>query len=64
MVDISDEAPLPVHEMAAIGGATYPPSPEPLDNPWQGQVDLSLARSLGFRPRVAIVPQARREGRL
>ena len=64
VVNLSDEAPLTVHEMAEIVGASAQPSREPLDNPWQGQVDASLARSLGFRPRLATVHQAAREGRL
>ena len=37
------------------------PSSEPLSDPWMGHVDVSLARSLGFRPTVPTVYDAQRE---
>jgi hypothetical protein len=50
-----------VYELAAIAGEPMEPSSEPLTNPWMGHVDVSLARSLGFRPTVPTVRQAQRE---
>lgn len=64
VVNIADDAPLTVYEVAEIVGSTYEQSSEPLTDPWQGHVDVSLARSLGFQPKVATVYQAQREGRL
>lgn len=63
-VDVADEAPTTVYEMSAIAGVDYPPSAEPLTNPWRGQVDTTLARSLGFRAVVASIHEAARAGRL
>lgn len=62
VVNIVDEAPLTVHEIASIVGAPYGDSAAPLANPWAGHMDGSLARELGFRPIVASVYQAEREG--
>jgi len=64
IVNITDEAPPTVHEMAQIVGESYPPSAEPLTNPWRLHVDGSLARSLGFQPRIRTVYQAVQENRL
>ena len=50
--------------MFGLVGAAVEPSAEPLTNPWFGQMDASLARSLGFRPTVPTVYQAGREGLL
>jgi UDP-glucose 4-epimerase len=62
VVNIVDEAPTSVYEIASIVGASYGPSAAPLSNPWMGQLDGSLARSLGFRATVPTVYQAQREG--
>lgn len=64
IVNVAGDAPVSVYEMAQIGGGDYEPSSEPLANPWRGQVDSSLARSLGFRPQVLTVYQASRENKL
>lgn len=64
IVNIADEAPLTIYEIAQIVGYTYEPSAEPLTNPWKGHMDVALARSLGFQPKVPTVYQAIREGRL
>lgn len=64
VVNFADEAPATVYEMAAISGYEYPPSAEPLINPWRGQVDVSLARSLGFRPTIPTIHEAARLGRI
>jgi nucleoside-diphosphate-sugar epimerase len=64
IVNIADDAPLTVYEIAQIVGATYESSAEPLINPWMGHMDVTLARSLGFQPKVLTVYQAIREGKL
>ncbi len=62
--NIADESPLSIYEIAQLIGEPYPSSAEPLDDPWQGQVDAALARSLGFRAAVPSVYAAARDGRL
>jgi nucleoside-diphosphate-sugar epimerase len=62
IVNIVDEAPTSIHELAVLVGETIVPSSAPLTNPWHLHVDGSLARRLGFQPRVATVHQAAREG--
>jgi len=64
VVNMVDEAPTSVYELIELAGATMPPSSRPLENPWSGHADGSLARSLGFKPTVATVYQAQREGAL
>ena len=64
IVNIADEAPLTIYEIAQIVGSAYESSAEPLTNPWKGHMDVTLARSLGFRPKVPTVYQAVREGKL
>ena len=64
VINVADESPLSIYEIAQLVGEPYPSSSEPLDNPWQGQVDASLARRLGFRPTVPSVYAAIREGRM
>jgi nucleoside-diphosphate-sugar epimerase len=64
IVNIADEAPASVLEIANLVGADYKTSAEPLTNPWNGQIDASLARELGFKPLVPTVYQASREGAL
>jgi UDP-glucose 4-epimerase len=64
IVNIADEAPLTIYEIAQIVGSTYESSAEPLMNPWVGHMDVTLARSLGFQPKVPTVYQAIREGKL
>lgn len=63
-VNIADDSPLTAYEMAQLVGSTYESSGEPLANPWQGHMDISLARSLGFRPKVPTAYQAYRDGRI
>lgn len=64
IVNIADESPLTAYEIAQIVGSTYESSGEPLADPWSGHMDVSLARDLGFQPKVATAHQAMREGRL
>jgi UDP-glucose 4-epimerase len=63
-VNIADESPLSIFEMAQIIGYPYDSSAEPLTQPWKGQMDVGLARSLGFEPTIATIYQAARQGML
>jgi UDP-glucose 4-epimerase len=58
IVNIADEAPTSIYELAALVGRTMEPSAEPLANPWHLHMDASFARSLGFQPRVRTVYEA------
>jgi Nucleoside-diphosphate-sugar epimerases len=62
IVNIADEAPSSLYELARLVGVTLDSSSEPLENPWHLHVDASLARSLGFQPTVRTVYQAVQEG--
>lgn len=62
IVNIVDDAPTTLYEMASIVGASIEPSAEPLINPWWGRADGSRSRSLGFRPMISTVYQAAQEG--
>jgi UDP-glucose 4-epimerase len=63
-VNIADEAPVSIYEIAQIVGADYGTSADPAAKPWNGHMDASLARSLGFRATVPTAYQAAREGAL
>jgi UDP-glucose 4-epimerase len=58
IVNISDEAPSTIYELANLVGQKLESSAAPLENPWHLHVDSSLARSLGFQPSVRTVYQA------
>lgn len=58
IVNITDEAPTSLYELAALVGAALEPSSEPLANPWHLHIDGSLARHLGFQASVRTVYQA------
>ncbi|RCW81212.1 NAD-dependent epimerase/dehydratase family protein [Phyllobacterium bourgognense] len=62
VVNLADEAPTSIYELAGMVGSRLDSSSEPLANPWYVHVDTSLARSLGFRPSVGTVCQAWQEG--
>ena len=64
IVNISDEAPSSIYELAALVGEKLQSSAEPLETPWHLHVDASLARSLGFRPSVRTVYQAAQDKRM
>ena len=64
IVNITDDAPTTIYEIAQIVNVAYEPSAKPLTNPWMLHMDGSLARSLGFRPTVSTVYQAREEDAL
>ncbi len=63
-VNIADDASVSIYEMVRLVDPAFESSAEPLANPWKGQVDASLARSLGFSPKVQTMFQAARENRL
>jgi UDP-glucose 4-epimerase len=62
IVNITDDAPVTVYEMTVYAGQPIDGSAEPLTNPWAGRMDGALARELGFRPTVASIHAAAREG--
>ena len=62
IVNVTDDAPTSVYEMARVVGATIEPSNEPLSNPWMGRMDGSKLRDLGFRPTIPTVYQAAEAG--
>ncbi|GAB4054047.1 NAD-dependent epimerase/dehydratase family protein [Spirosoma litoris] len=61
IVNISDEAPTSIYELAQLVGGSLESSSEPLVNPWYLLSDSSLARSLGFQPTIRTVYQAVQE---
>lgn len=64
IVNIVDDAPMAIYELADLVGSPIATSSDPLANPWFGQLDGARARSLGFRPVVATTRQSQREGTL
>jgi UDP-glucose 4-epimerase len=64
IVNIADDSPTSIYEIAAVVGGSYEASAKPLDHPWMGHLDGTLARSLGFTPTIASIYQAHRENRL
>ncbi len=62
IVNIADDAPSTLYDMAKAIDVTIEYCAEPLKNPWMGRADTTLSRSLGFIPRVATLGQAVREG--
>jgi UDP-glucose 4-epimerase len=61
IVNVADDAPASVYELASLVGQPMQGSSAPLENPWHLHVDASLARSLGFQATVRTVFQAVRE---
>jgi UDP-glucose 4-epimerase len=61
IVNITDDAPVTVYELAHYAGDPIGGSAEPLTNPWSGRMDGSLARELGFEPTVPTIHAAARE---
>lgn len=64
IVNLADDAPTTVAEIARLVGTEYPESNAPLENPWTGHLDGSLARELGFVPTVRSIYQAAEENAL
>jgi UDP-glucose 4-epimerase len=62
IVNIADDAPSTLYDMARAVGVVVESSNQPLNNPWWGRADATLSRSLGFTPTVATLGQAVREG--
>lgn len=62
IVNITDEAPVTVFEMAELAGSPLEGSSEPLTNPWAGRMDATVAHELGFRPTVPTIHAAARDG--
>jgi nucleoside-diphosphate-sugar epimerase len=64
IVNVVADAPATIAELTVIAGGPMPLSDEPLERPWAGHVDASVARSLGFRATVPTVYDAQRDGLL
>lgn len=64
IVNLTDEAPTSMYELAELVGQTMQPSSEPLANPWHLHASGSLARRLGFTPSIRTVYQAAEQGLL
>lgn len=64
IVNLVDDAPTSIHELAELVGEPMNPSSEPLTHPWYLQAEGALARSLGLEPTVRTVYQARSENLL
>ncbi len=64
IVNIGDDAPTSIYELAELAGEAIEPSSEPLANPWHFHMDGTLARRLGFEPTVRTVHQAARQNLL
>ncbi|QNI30612.1 NAD(P)-dependent oxidoreductase [Alloacidobacterium dinghuense] len=62
IVNVCDDAPTTLYEMARLIGSPIEPSAEPLTDPWMGRIDGSRLRSLGFQPTVPTVYQAMQQG--
>lgn len=62
IVNLTDDAPVTVWEMAELAGDPVEPSAAPLEHPWAGRMDGALARALGFRPTVPTIRAAAAEG--
>lgn len=58
IVNIADDAPSTLYDMARAIGVTIESSGQPLNNPWWGRADGALSRHLGFRPTVPTLNQA------
>jgi len=62
IVNICDDAPTTVYEMASMVGCPIEPSSEPLNEPWMGRMNGTRLRNLGFQPTVPTLHQAARQG--
>ena len=62
IVNVTDDAPVPVFEMARLAGQPIDGSAEPLTNPWSGRMDGTLIRELGWSPTVPTIHAAARDG--
>lgn len=62
VVNVVDDRPVTVYEMAEFAGDPIEGSAEPLASPWSGRMDGALARELGFRPTVPTIHAAVEQG--
>ena len=62
IVNVVDDAPTTLYEMASLVGSPIEQSAEPLTDPWMGRMDGSRLRSLGFQPKVPTLYQAAQQG--
>ena len=62
VVNVTDDAPVTVFEMAHLGGEPIEGTAEPLANPWSGRMDGTLIREHGFSPSVPTIQAAARDG--
>jgi nucleoside-diphosphate-sugar epimerase len=62
IVNVAADAPITIGELVAIAGSEIPASDDPLDHPWSGHLDVSVARAVGFRATVPTVYDAQRDG--
>jgi UDP-glucose 4-epimerase len=62
VVNVTDDAPVTVFELARLAGQPIDGSAEPLANPWSGRMDGTLIRELGFSPSVPTIYAAVRGG--
>jgi UDP-glucose 4-epimerase len=62
IVNIVDDAPTTVYEIACLVGSPIEPAAEPLTDLWMGRMDGSRSRVLGFHPTVPTVCQAKQQG--
>ena len=62
IVNLTDDAPVTVYDMALLAGTPIDGSAQPLANPWAGRMDSSVLRGLGFRPSVPTIWQAAADG--
>jgi nucleoside-diphosphate-sugar epimerase len=61
-VNVTDDAPATVYELARLGGNPVAASAEPLTDPWSGRMDGTLLREFGFRPTVPTIHAAAHDG--
>lgn len=64
IVNAADDAPMTIFDLSALAGKPTDIASTPLTCPWSGVLDVSLARSLGFKPEVVTTWQAARENTL
>lgn len=64
IVNVTDDAPTTIFQLAKLAGQPLAGSAEPLTNPWFGRMDGTLIRDLGFTPSVPTVYAAARDGLL
>ena len=62
VVNIVDDAPTTLYEIASLIGSAIEPSAEALTEPWMGRMDGSRSRALGFHPSIPSVYQAKLQG--